>query len=238
MLMRNRFRVLPLLAVISLVSAQVRALAVDVVVGDPQVYGQTQNAFPFGTLPQYYGYASTRYQQVYSSGAFPGSVRIQELVFYPSGNLQAPTLPATFEVFFSVTDRGVNEISFRPFDDNLGGDPRFFASVQGGHSLSGGELVIRGAPFLYDPTQGNLLLDIRVNGAPLGYTGPYFAALGPENFARSTAVPFSRWHDFGIGFDNHGLVTGFREYVPEPGTLVLVGLGLLGLGLLRRHRLN
>ena len=37
---------------------------------------------------------------------------------------------------------------------------------------------------------------------------------------RSVAAPFSRWHDFGIGFDNQGLVTGFREEVPEPGTLV------------------
>ena len=70
--MRSGFRALPLMAVICLCSAQARALAVEFTVGDPEFYGQSQNGFPFGTLPEYYGYPSTRYQQVYASSAFSG----------------------------------------------------------------------------------------------------------------------------------------------------------------------
>lgn len=237
--MRNGLRLLPLLAVLCLAGVPASALTYDVVVGDPQVYGQAENGFPFSTLPQYYGYQNTRYQQVYASTAFAGPLNIEELVFYATSNTQVPLLPADLEIYFSVTDRGVNEISFRPFDDNLGAHTRFFASLAGGFLLTGPELAIRGESFFYDPAQGNLLLDIRVNGAPLGHLGPFFAALGPGNLARSATIPFSRWHDFGIGYDNQGLVTGFREFVPEPGTLALLGLGLACLlGIARRLNHN
>ena len=234
--MKDGSRLMPLVAVLCLAGGPASASVYEVVVGDPQVYGQAENAFPFSTLPQYYGYQNTRYQQVYASSAFSRPLSIQELVFYPTSNLQAPLLPATLEIFFSVTDRGVNEISFRPFDDNLGNDTQLFATLAGGFSLDGSELAIRGSAFPYDPAQGNLLLDIRVGGAPLGYAGPFFAALAPSSLARSESMPFSRWHDFGSGYDNQGLVTGFREYVPEPGTLVLLGLGLAGMGVMWRRR--
>jgi hypothetical protein len=48
-------------------------------------------------------------------------------------------------------------------------------------------------------------------------------------------MPFSRWHNFGIGYDNQGLITGFRSSVAEPGTLALLAVGLAGIVVLRRR---
>jgi hypothetical protein len=225
---------LPFAAVFCLWTEGSLALAASVVVGDPQVYGHAENGFPFSTLPGYYGYENTRYQQVYAASSFPGPISIDELVFYASGNAGAPILGAYFEFFLSVTDRGVNEISYRPFDDNLGADTRLFAAFMGGSALGGSDFVVDGTRFFYDPGLGNLLLDIRVYGAPLGQVGPYFAAIGPANLSSGGLAPFSRWHNFGSGFDNLGLVTEFRTMVPESGTLALLALGFTGLGLLRR----
>lgn len=234
--MSSRPRTLALLACLAVAGTPGATLAKELVVGDPKVYEAGQNAFPFSTLPSYYGYANTRYQQVYGASAFGGGpIDISALVFYASGNTDAPLLAGTFDVYLSVTDRGVNEISGNAFDANLGFDTRLFATLSGGTVVTDGKLVINGSPFHYDPALGNLLLDLRFAGVPNGHSGPFFAALAGGS--GPLAMPFSRWHDFGSGYDNQGLVTGFRSNVAEPGTLVLLCAGLAGLGLgLRAER--
>ncbi len=224
-----------LLACCSLACAQLQAAPHGVVIGADDEYLQVENGFPFGTLPQYFGYPGTRYQQVYSADSFPGPVEIERLVFYGTSNLAAPVLPGTIDFFLSVTDRGVNEISNRPFDSNLGPDTQLFTSMVGGFVLDDTQWTIIGRSFAYDPSQGNLLLDLRFNGAPSGHSGPFFAALSPASLQGSAVAPFSRWHDFGIGFDNYGLVTGFRFAISEPGTMLLLILGLVGVGITRRR---
>jgi hypothetical protein len=231
---RSRFTFIPLLACVVMAGNPTVAPASEIIVGTKTPDTAWENAFPFSTLPSYYGYPSTRYQQVYASSAFAGPIDIRQLVFYASSNTLAPILDGTIQVFLSVTDRGVNGISYRPFDDNLGPDTRLFATLGGGFSLTDSELVIGGVPFHYDPAQGNLLLDFRFSGVTLGHGGPFFSALSGT---AADAIPFSRWHDFGIGFDNQGLVTGFRS-VAEPGTLILLGVGLVGLFLVRRRLLG
>lgn len=230
--MRFRPSILPLLACAALAGVPTAAPAFEIIVGNNVADAAWQNAFPFSTLPSYYGYTSSRYQQVYASSSFAAPIDIRQLVFYASSNTLAPIVDGTIQVFLSVTDRGVNGISYRPFDDNLGTDTRLFATLGGGFSLTDGELVIGGMPFHYDPSQGNLLVDLRFTGATAGHSGPFFAALSGSG---ADAMPFSRWHDFGTGFDNQGLVTGFRS-VAEPGTLILLGLGLVGLFLLGATR--
>jgi len=212
------------------------AVMQEVLVGSPAIYGQTENGFPFATLPGSYGYASTRYQQVYDAGVFGGPMAISQIVFFPSSNTGAAILAGTIEIYLSVTSLGVNEISGRPFDENVGGGARRFAAFGGGFTVSGTEFAISGDPFLFDPRLGNLLLDIRVNGATAGHAGPFFAALGPGSLPYGAKSPFSRWHDFGSGYDDRGLVTAFRASVPEPGTLALLAGGLLGFALASRRR--
>ena len=122
--MRFRSCTLFLLACVAFVGASAAASATELVIGDPKVYPVGQNAFPFSTLPAYYGHPSTRYRQVYAASSFGGPIDIRKLVFYATSNTQAPIPDSTMQLFLSVTDRGVNEISYRPFDDDLGAATR------------------------------------------------------------------------------------------------------------------
>ncbi len=214
-------------------SSLASASSLELRVGGPSLQGE--NGFPFGTLPASYGYSNTRYQQVYSSTLFPQPFSISEIVFFVSSNGGASLLPATMEIYLSTTSVGVNEIDGRSFDDNLGGQTRYFATI-GGETLPGSELDIFGQSFRYDPAKGNLLIDVRVYGAPFGYTGPFFAALTPADRAAGGPALVSRWHDFGTGFDDIGLATAFRGTIAEPGTLLLMLAGLIAAVFVVRNR--
>ena len=134
--MNRLSKMLVLIALGAMHCSLASASQVNLMVGET-AYGQGQNSFPFSTMPDYYGYASTRYQQVYAAELFSSPVSIQELVFYPTSNTSAPILPATFEVFLSVTGYGVNELSARSFEANLGNVTRLFATMTGGFNARG-----------------------------------------------------------------------------------------------------
>jgi len=82
--MGNGLRVLELGVPVSVPGAPSHAPASAVVIGS---HGAVQNAFSFGTLPAYYGYAIARYRQVYSSGASSAALRTEGQVLYPSSNV-------------------------------------------------------------------------------------------------------------------------------------------------------
>jgi len=90
-------------------------------------------------------------------------------------------------------------------------------------------------PFFYDPTKGNLLLDINVGFTTLGGFPPQFSR------DDGTSGVVSRAWDgaFGSpGADTLALRTLFTTVdLAEPGTLGLLALGFVGAASMRRRKL-
>src|SRR5262249_21714871 len=122
------------------------------------------------------------------------------------------------------------------FANNVGADDALFFSGALGGPVGGPTFTIAGSPFLYDPSGGNLLMDIFVTPGGSSFGGGYFDALEEnDSFAGET----SRMQTFGGGTTRWGLglVTQFSAVaaVPEPSSLALFGLGSLVLARRRRR---
>ncbi len=189
------------------------------IIGTPATGG---NSFPFGSS------SGTRYQQVYDATGFPDPLTITGLTFYNSLNPGTTTAARTYTIHLSTTPAAVDALS-GTMNDNVGLDDALFAIYVGGEVVNG-SFTILGAPFYYNPSAGNLLMDIFVTGS--GTPGSGFDARNGD-----AGGVFSRMHDFGTGYAGYGLVTGFETgtVIPEPGTMGLLGLGL-GLAAWRRAR--
>jgi hypothetical protein len=187
------------------------------------------NCVPFGCN----GVGTNRYQEAYANSLFSplGPISITGLDFFlvAAGNLAV----GTYQLSLSTITADVNSLSNTNFDSNLGPDNTLFTTV----ALSGAspsELTFTGGPFLYNPANGNLLLDVQVRDAVLGTGGAMF-----EDGSGSGPGTIARYQDTVLGTTGYGLVTRF-DYgavggVPEPGTLGLLACGLAGV-LIRRFR--
>ena len=132
------------------------------------------NFFPF-SASSIAGVPSMRYQQVYAAGDFAstgGPITIRQLAFRLSGqggNSFNTTLP-DIQIDLSTTRKAPDGLS-ATFSDNTGSDntvvisrgPLAFSSA--GSDLGGyyafDILIPLTQPFTYDPSKGNLLLDVR-----------------------------------------------------------------------------
>ncbi|HAB19247.1 MAG TPA: VPDSG-CTERM sorting domain-containing protein [Verrucomicrobiota bacterium] len=175
---------------------------------------------------------NNRYQQVYNSSFFAGAGYIDTITFYNTQLPGAVFETADYTIRLSTTTKPVNGLDFN-MNNNVGGDEAvFYAATLSG--LTGVSFTFDGSDFYYDPSLGNLLVDIqRVN--QIVNSGSGFLDARNGTFGTDS----SRMHNYDSGFESFGLRTTFETKgtsVPDAGpTFALLGFALLGLGAVRRQ---
>ena len=256
---RNRCKMMAGAVVLAALVMPLGSVRADVVVSPntlETVEGNSDNAFPFNI-----GGPSQRYQQVYASADFDALEQlITAISFRPDlsfGDPFASTLP-DIQINLAYTNAAPDALSSTFADNISANDTIVFA--RGPLTLSSSDTpsdplnpnsprnfditIPFTTSFIYDPSQGNLLLDVRNFGG--GSTTQFDA----DN---ASGDSISRATNFGSGdvnstmaanHDSLGLVTQFTTSavapepapVPEPGTMALMGVGLASLAAARRRR--
>jgi hypothetical protein len=213
--------------------------------------GNLENRSPIGTLGNY------RYQQVYAASQFSalsGPTLLTQIAFRPSiiGDPFYAYFPS-LTIKFSTTSKNPDFL-VNTFANNIGPDEVTVFSggitlSSAGFSGSGGPSFIPSpfdviinftTPFLYDPSQGNLLMDT------LNLNGPIFEFFDAElvegdSISRTYTGEGGNAFSPTGGFDSVGTITRFAfgdaAALPEPG-VVAMGAGICSVGLmaLRRKR--
>ncbi len=209
------------------------------------VSGNNGYVFPFdlgeALLP------SMRYQQVYASsdfatrmplGGYISAIRFDIATDQNGGHPFVGTLP-NLQINLSTTTMAIDGLS-TVFAQNVGADdsmvfgPSSITLSDGG--FGGADIIIRfGTPFFYDPSAGNLLMDVRNFGG--GSTSPFNANDSPGDTVSSIwALSVG---DTAGRLQTTGLITVFEVTpVPEPATWSLLLLGSLSLCFVARRRMK
>jgi len=193
--------------------------AADVILGTPTADPSLQDCVAFGCAVQA--------QFIYDSSYFSNPISITELQFYNSfedlgGDAFDPST-YTFKLATATHDYLTPDAVFA---NNVGADVHVFTTVALVNDLIPSVFSFGGAPFLYDPAKGDLLIEIDKTGTT-GITG--------VTDYNNSAFKASRVWDLGDGSGTTidvnfapvvNLVGRDVTPVPEPMTLTLTGLGL------------
>ena len=230
-----------LIPMLLLWSSALAALAQGVVVvpnGFGNVEGNSSTSDPFTS-------SSFRFQQVFSASQFGTTpFFINNIRFRMDGASSGDVLYSFGggTVQFSTTTRTADNLS-SVFADNIGSDVTtvrngafsFGGTFQPGASPQPFGQTISVSPFLYNPAQGNLLLDIRGRSGLVLFPG----ALDAESTVGdsvSWVFASSELPTFG-NVSTLGLITRFDvALVPEPSTWMITTMGLSILLALKRRR--
>ena len=199
----------------------------DVTVG----VANTNNCFPFGcnfgapTAGQSYDYV-----QIFSPSAFSGKTTFDSIAFFdtviPGGKLANGTYAITFSTTTAALGSAYGAIP-------LANTSTFFDGPIIGSA--GSKFTINGSSYTYDPTMGNLVMEVVVTNQDQGF----FGALDADGSGDYLSRAYQFTNEGGItGGDQIGLVTEFGTIsaVPESSdaALLLIGLAAVGIGLRRK----
>lgn len=200
----------------------------QVTVGTPGLYSSNCNPFSCSVT-----YPLSEYQQDYNSAAFPSgqTTSFNQISFNAAPGYAGHAIDqATYTISFYLTSNTMT------LSTDLGSNESTFLGNFGTFALGGtlpATLTLLGQTINYDPSLGNLLMDVTVSGTSAA-TGPlgYFAG---ELNGGNVSSAFSGYR--GTIADGAGLVTTFSA-VPEPATwaMMLLGFGAIGMAMRNRRR--
>lgn len=180
------------------------------------------NCIPFSCAA---GYGINTYQQVYSSSAFSGVTRFNEITFFHPENVVPGLLDTgTYNIYFSYTSKPVNGLDPTNPSNNVGGGQTLFGAyvLSGTYEIGPSILTFDGAAFTYDPTLGNLLMTVTIAGA----SDSLATSTGYESDG-SGSVTSRVFFGTAGGADKFGLVTGFDLSIQQVVTSITTALNAL-----------
>jgi hypothetical protein len=236
------------LAALLVTANQAQAAQVVSPNGNASAEGNNANGFPFNISS--FGLSSQRYQQVYDASEFSSAMLITRISFRPDapdgGSSFSSTLPS-IQFDMSTTSVAADTMS-ATFASNVGANdtivfpqgPLLLSSAFTGpaNGPKDFDIVINlTTPFLYDPSAGNLLLDVRNFGG--GSTTQFDAQFvdGDGSSRVFSAGDGSSVGSLSGAADTRALVTRFTfTPVPEPGAGLLLTAGVFLLVAFRNRR--